>query len=531
MIVETPGKKNFGRTRRSFPLRWVIPIGVVAAVIAAYAILFTIYWPFTKQAVIDTLQERSLRSVTIGPFQKTYFPPGFIAEQVNFLHIQRKDKPPLLTIKRLAVETSYPKLLTFQWKLETVRVDGLHLVVPAKEPAGQPSPILPLTYSKSGRTMPIANLYGDGALLEFYRESNPKPLRIIVDKLTMHNIDANTAFTYSVQLQNSEPPGVITSEGSFGPYDPNNLGNVPVRGSFRYYNVNLGFFKELAGTLAANGKFEGNLARIGVKGVADVPEFKLADTSHQRHLLANYEAGVNAINGDVDLTGISADFDRTALLVKGSITGAKGQPGKDISLDVSSGRARIEDLMDLFISGKQAPLKGNAALRLHIGVPAERSSLLSALTASGSFGITDGKFADKDTEQGLTRLSESATKTKPEAAEDTSMILSDLKGQVNAKNGVAHLDRVAFEMPGAHASLDGTFNLLTCNTDMHGVLTTKGDVSATETGIKSLLLKALTPFLKRENHAKVVPFMIKGPYGQVNISLDLQPKPQPDQKR
>jgi hypothetical protein len=529
-MIETLGRKYFRRNKRLLPLP-VVLIWIAFAVIAAYSLLFSIYWPFTKQAVIDTLQERSLRSVTIDRFHETYFPPGFIAEQVKFLHIQHKEKPPLLTINRLRVETSYPRLLTFQWKLETVRVDGLHLVIPAKEPADRPSPALPLTYSHSGRSVPIANLYAESAIVDFYRQSNPRPLRITVNRLTMRNINSNTALAYSVQLQNSEPPGVITSEGSFGPYNPNDLGHVPVRGSFRYENVNLGFFQALAGTLSAHGQFDGNLSRIVTKGVADVSDFRLTDTSHRRRVVANYEADVNVINGNVDLVGVSADFDRTNLFVKGSITGVKGRPGKDLSFDISSGGARVEDILDLFIAGKQAPLTGRAAGRLHVVVPAERSSFLTALTATGSFGIMDGKFVDEETERGLTNLSETATKPKSKATEDTPMVLSNLKGQVKAQDGLAHLDRVEFEMPGAHASLDGSFNLLNHTTEMYGVLTTKGDVSSTETGLRSFLLKALTPFLKRENHAKVVPFKIAGPYGNLRISVDLDAEQQLDRKR
>ena len=173
---------------------------------------------------------------------------------------------------------------------------------------------------------------------------------------------------------------------------------------------------------------------------------------------------------------------------------------------------------------------GNANLQLHVAIPAERTSFLTALTANGSFGIVDGKFADKDTEQSLTRLSESATKGKPnppaDVADDT-LVLSDLKGQVTARDGIAHLSHINFQMPGADATLDGTFNLLNYRTDMRGTLITKGDISTTETGFKSFLLKALTPFLKRENHAKVVPFIVAGPYGSVHISLDLGRAAQP----
>jgi hypothetical protein len=533
VISGTPATKIVPLSKRSFHYGLIVLACLLVVVPAIYAIIFTLYWPFTEQNLIDVLQERSLRSVTIGRFQRTYFPPGCVVEQISFLRIKHKEKAPLLTINKLVVETSYPRLLTFQWKLETVRVVGLHVMVPAKEPAGEPSPIMPLTYSDSKASMPIAHLYADGAMLDFYRESSPKPLRITVHKLAMQNIDANTAFTYNVQLQNSEPPGTITSQGSFGPWNPSNVNSVPVHGSFNYDNVNLGFYKDLAGTLNANGKFDGNLARINVTGVADVSEFKVVDTSHQRRLLVNYQTAVNATDGDVDLTQVRADFDRTSLLVKGSITGVKDHPGKNVSVDISSGHARLEDFMDLFISGKQAPVMGNANLQLHVDIPANPAAFLTALTAAGSFGIQDGKFADKDTEQSLTRLSDSATKGKPKPPTDMpddTLVLSNLKGQVTAANGLAHLSHIDFEMPGAEATLDGTFNLLNYRTDMRGTLITKGDISATETGVKSFLLKALTPFLKRENHAKVVPFVVAGPYGNVRISLDLSRKPQANSK-
>lgn len=532
MIVQAAAPRVVPRSKRSFRYGLILLACILAAP-AIYAILFSL-WPFTEQNLIDILQKRSLRSVTIGHFQRSYFPPGCIAEQVKFLRIKRKDKEPLLTIDKLVVETSYPHLLRFQSKLETVRVVGLHVMVPAKEPVGEPSPIMPLTYSDTKTSMPIAHLYADGAMLDFYRESNPKPLRITIHKLAMHNIDTNTAFTYNVNLQNSEPPGTITSQGSFGPWNPNDVGSVPAHGSFRYDNVNLGFYKDLAGTLAANGTFDGSLARINVAGMADVPQFRLADTSHQRRLLVNYVMAVNTTNGNVDLTQIRADFDRTSLLVKGTVTGVKGHPGKEVSVDISSGQARIEDFMNLFISGKQAPVMGNANLQLHIVVPAERASFLTALTAKGSFGIVGGKFADKDTELSLTRLSESATKQKANAtsdAADDTLVLSDLKGQVTVLDGLAHLSHIDFQMPGAEATLDGTFSLLSYRTDIRGTLITKGDVSTTETGFKSFFLKALTPFLKRENHARVVPFVVAGPYGSVRISVDLGRKPQPDPKR
>jgi hypothetical protein len=386
--------KGLHAPRRSFRRPWVIFACIAVAIAAFYSIIFSIYWPFTKQDLIDTLQERSARTVTVGRFRRTYFPPGCIAEQIRFLRFRHKDRPPLMTIQRLTVSNTYPMLLTFQHRIGTVRIEGLHLTVPAKEPAGTPSPVMPLTYSNSKESMPINNLYADGAFLEFDRKSDPRPLRIRVHQLVIHNISSHTALTYNVRLDNSEPPGTIISEGAFGPWNPNDTGGVPVHGTFRYDDANLAFFKELSGTLFAQGKFDGNLARIQVNGALNVRDFGLREASHKRPLAVNYQASVNATNGDIDLSSINAVFDRTNLSVAGSISSAEGKPEKDLSFDISTSNARIEDLLNLFISDSQPPMTGDVAAHLRAHVPANRDSFLRAMEVNGGFGLTRGRFTE-----------------------------------------------------------------------------------------------------------------------------------------
>jgi hypothetical protein len=45
--------------------------------------------------------------VKIGTFRRTYFPPGFIAQRVEFLHRKRQDLPPLITVETLTIRASY----------------------------------------------------------------------------------------------------------------------------------------------------------------------------------------------------------------------------------------------------------------------------------------------------------------------------------------------------------------------------------------------------------------------------------------
>ena len=79
----------------------------VAALAVIYIAVIAANWPFTQQAVIDALQERSLRTVTIGHFSRTYFPPGCTAEDIRFLHRKHKEKQPLITVGKLVLVTSY----------------------------------------------------------------------------------------------------------------------------------------------------------------------------------------------------------------------------------------------------------------------------------------------------------------------------------------------------------------------------------------------------------------------------------------
>ncbi len=236
---------------------------------------------------------------------------------------------------------------------------------------------------------------------------------------------------------------------------------------------------------------------------------------------AQYQATIDGTTGNVSLNRVTTQFDRTTLLFNGSVAGSKTENGKTVSVDVSSNRARIEDLLDLFISSSRPPMTGNISLHGHIELPPGAAPFVERLKVEGGFGIGASKFTDKQTERELARLSVSAVKgDKEEDRENPQTVLSDVTGQVNASDGIAHLLHVSFKMPGAQASLDGTYTLTDYRTNLYGVLVTTGNVSDATTGVKSVLVKVITPFFKKRHHAKVVPFKITGPYGKTSISLN-----------
>ena len=510
------------RATRSPRKLWIITGLALIAVAAFYAIVFSIHWPFKKQALIDVLQERSHRSVTIARFRVTYLPPGCVAEGITFLRYKHKNQPPLITIQQLAISVTYPTLLTFQHRLDSVRVRGLHLIVPANEPPGNPSPMLLLTPSASESSLPIGRLDATGSLFEFYRGNDPQPLRVAFNRLSAQHVSTRTTIRYLAELSNSEVPGLIRLQGLLGPWDAKQTANTPVRGKFTYDHGDLSPIQAVSGTLFSRGAFNGTLGAIRITGSAQVQNFAVHGSSHARALAVNYKVTVNATNGSIGLETITAAFERSRVLLSGSISAAHPHDGEIASIQLSSNQARIEDLLELFISSKEPPMTGDVSFGAHFGLPPEYQSFIRDMKLSGNFGIAGSKFTNQSTEAGLTKLSQTSEAGKQEKSQhNVAMVLSDLRGQATVTGGIAHLSHVEFHIPGADARLSGTYSLRTFQADFAGTLMTSGNVSDTQTGAKSLFLKALTPFLKHHDKVKIIPFKITGPYGHTTTSLDL----------
>lgn len=509
---------------------WTVVGFVLLGAVAFYVVILYLNWPFGKQTIVDTLQERSRRPVAIQRFDETFFPPGCVAEGVTFLHIRNKSRSPLIVINKLVIQTSYPLLLSLQRRLSQITVTGMHVIVPAVEPSGEPSPMMPLTYSNSAKSVTIGTILADKVVLDFRsREPGKKPLRIIVNKLALRNVGNNRPMSYQAYIYNFELlPGKIESTGSFGPWNPQNPGKTPAHGEFSYREANLAALNEFSGTLSSRGKFDGTLGKLNVSGAADVPNFHLVSSGHTRRLSTEFQATVDTTQGDVFLDRVLASFDNTQVLFKGSIAGKPGQSGKTVSLAMSSQRARVEDLLDLFITGKLAPMTGDIRFASQVNVPAGPGEFVKKLRLTGSFQISESKFTNTKTEAELARLSMSAVEgDKKEDERKPKVVLCGLAAQVNAKGGVADLSNMSFHVPGARASMRGTYSLINYTSNIHGVLITKGNLSDATSGIRSVLAKVIAPFLKRERREKIVPFRITGPYGHAAVSLELGSKRKP----
>src|SRR5581483_4558340 len=311
-------------------------------------------------------------------------------------------------------------------------------------------------------------------------------------------VGASAAMRYEATLRISRPPGEIQSTGKFGPWNARDPGQTALSGSFNFNNANLGVSRLVSGILTARGSFSGVLGQVQVTGKTDIPDFHVSGSGHKVGLATDFQATVNGTDGDTFLRTVRARFDKTTVTGNGGVVGKPGRKGKtvDVQLDTSDGR--IDDVLRLFIEAKQAPMDGALSMRAHVVVPPGQEDFLKKMVATGEFGIRGGHFTEADKQTPINHLSESAQGEKKKTMEeDSRIVLSNLRGHVAAKNGVAVLSGVSFDVPGARARLDGTFNLVTKQVDLHGVLATTGSLSDASSGFKAVVLKAITPFYKK----------------------------------
>jgi len=484
----------------------VLVSAAIAVVAAAALVLLTMYWPFTKQAVIKSLQDASSSTVEIAHFHGTYFPfPGCVAEEVTFRRSSDPNTPPLMTAGKLTIQGSYPGLVTRH--VTQIRAEDLHIIIAASGSA-QKSP------SPSSST--IDEIVANGATLEFTRSEGNPPLIFAIHQSTLRNIGALRRLSFQVKLSNPEPPGEITANGRFGPWKTGDAGQTPVSGDYTFQNADLGMFHGIAGMLSSQGEFLGTLEHIGVQGSTNTPDFEVTSSGHSVKLETQFEAFVNGENGDVMLQQVNSNFNKTTVVSNGGVVGTPGHEGKTATVDLQISNGRIQDILRLFVTSDEAPMSGAISLSAQTTIPPGTAPFLRKVVLLGDFGVA-GSFKT-ETQQHVNQLSAAS---RGESDDNPATVLSDLKGHVVLRDGTATFSDLSFGVPGAFAEMHGTYNLLTNGIDLHGILKMDSDLSKMEHGVKSLLLKTMDPFFTKKAGGSEVPFKITGTYKHPSFGLDV----------
>jgi AsmA-like C-terminal region len=509
------------------PWRILMISAAVLLGLAGIAIaLLAHYWPFSRDKVSSALGDTFHGTVTFERFYITYFPfPGCIAEGV-VLHLESHvpGLAPLAKAERFTLEARYTDLIFRPGYVARIRLDGLHIQVP---PRGSLSQSESASDQSNSRTR-VGEVTADGALLDVARSGGRSVLHFDIHSVTLNSLSRTDQLSYRVALHNPLPPGEIHSTGRFGPWNSANPAQTPLSGTYTFDHADLRVFKGIAGTLSSGDDFNGILDHIETRGTVTVPNFEVTHAGHPVPLRSEFRAVVNATNGDVFLEKVDTVILHTAIFASGRVAGTPGHRGKTTSLDCSVNQGRIQDFLRLFVRAPNSPLSGETNFKAHVTVPPEGRPFLQEVRLDGEFGIAGGRFKAAGTQAQIDTLSERARGMKPDPQHDENQdqdnVISNLRGRVSLRNGVATLSDFYFEVPGAKAKLNGTYNLLNERVDLHGKLGTEAKFSQTTGGFKSVLLKPLDAIFKGKHHAAVVPVKLTGTYSHPQAGLDLGAK-------
>jgi AsmA-like C-terminal region len=493
------------RKKRWRVVAW-IAAGLVVLCFAGAVVISK--WAFGHDRIAKALSDATSGTVQFKSFRNVYVPRlGCVAEGVIIRRKDSGDSPPLISIAKLTIVSSLATVLRKHVSL--MKAEGLQVT---PEGNGWPE-------SKSQSKIVIDELVADNASLQVLHDAGNKPLDFKVHHFSMRNVGGDDAMPFRVELLNPLPTGEISATGKLGPWKTQGRDQIGVTGSYSFRHADLSAIGGIAGLLSSDGKFEGTIRKLHVTGQTHTPEFEVTSTKHRFPLDTDFDAEVNATNGDVVLRQIDAKLLDTRIRGEGTVMPDPQQHRRTATLSFVAQDGKIQDVLFPFVKAPHSPMSGITTFRARVVLPGGEEPFVRRVSLRAEFGIADGRLTSAKSQQKLNNASERA-RGNPDV-DHPEHVLSDLKGQVQLQDGVATFSNFSFAIPGALAAMHGTYNLVSERINFRGTLKLEAKISDTTGGIKGVLLKAISPFIKKNKPQDPLPVAVTGTYDHPQYSVSV----------
>jgi hypothetical protein len=461
----------------------------------------------TRDWIVHVLEQKFQSSVELADFRVRVFPNMSVSGAGLSLHYwATPDAPPLIRIEKFSFDLGFLGVFRAPHRINRIRLSRLVITIPPRE--------LRKKFERPKETLDIPQVIvgtvesEDMELLTMSSKPGVEPLDWEIHNLELHEVGADKPFGFQGRLTNAKPKGEIATSGDFGPWNGEDPGATPVTGSYAFQDADLGPFPGIAGILSSTGKYSGELDRLEVNGETDTPDFSLDKVGKPVPLHTDYSATVDGTNGDTILHPVRAILGKSEIVASGGVIKVPAKKGHQITLDVTTPKARIEDILQLAINSDRPFLRGPININAKLSLPPGNEKVIDKMWLRGSFAITDGRWTSDATREKLESFSRHA-EGKP-ADEDAGSALTDLKGQFVLKDGLITFSRLTFSVPGAGVELAGTYDIHSQQIAMQGHLKMQAKLSQTMTGAKSFFLKAIDPFFAKGGAGTDLPISITG---------------------
>jgi hypothetical protein len=553
---EHPGRPSDRNLSRRRIAKWVAggTLGVILLVVATILLVNAFAGPVVRGRLVRFLESRYKADVNIAHLRIKILPELHVnADQVV---VRRRNQPanfpPFFAIRKLSLYGSLMGLLRRTPHVARVELEGLEINIPPRGQKAESNGTSPGDNGSQARqdqqdqksqndqkskdqndqaTAPdviIREMVADGTILRVYsRKPGKDPLQFTIRQLTMQSVGKNQPMQFDATLENAKPPGLIDSQGRFGPWNADDPGVTPVSGQYTFRNADLSVFRGISGILASDGTYKGPLEQLEVNGWTDTPDFAVGISGNKVHLRTDFHAVVDGTDGDVRLEPVKVRLPNSTLVAKGSVAnkpgpGGKPTKGKTISLHVTANGARMEDLLRLALKSAP-PLSGTIHLDTLFELPPGDRDVSEKLFLKGEFALDSARFRNETVQGKIRKLSlrGRGINKKEEDGFADERVVSNVKGKFLLKNGVMTLPQVFFEVPGATVHLHGNYGLRSEAMNFKGELRLAAKISQTTDGVKALLLKAVDPLFHRDGAGAVIPIHIDGTRDKPEFGVDM----------
>jgi hypothetical protein len=506
------------RKRRKWPI--ILGLFLVAGA-GSLVYLSKHLGPSFRRRAIEVLKEHYQSDVELKNLEISLFPQIAVTGDELALYVRgRTDLAPLVFIKHFSLNTHLSDILTGPRRVHNLRMDGLKITITR-------GPAEPKEASGPKKKIPrfvIDDVVADGAVLEIIPANKDKePLVYQLYKLTLKSAGVGQPMKYRTTMSDAKPPGMIDASGSFGPWQVDEPINTPLSGNYIFRSADLSVFKGISGILSSTGTFQGQLGYIETRGATDTPDFRLSISGHPVDLKTDFHSIVDGGDGDTLLQPVNARFLNTPIVAKGGVTGVKGIPGKTVALDLVISGGRLEDLLWLALKSNKPFVTGRVDFRSKFLLPPGHRDVMEKLKLDGRFNVSDAKFNSVEVQEKLDNLSHRA-QGHPREVDGGQEVVSDLQGKFTLDNSVMSFSQLSFGVPGAEIQLTGRYGLADETMDFHGTARMQATLSHMTTGFKSVLLRAVDPFFKKDGAGTVVPIKITGTREHPSFGLEFRRK-------
>jgi hypothetical protein len=512
-------------------------LAIVLLAVLAFVIFLSILarhaGPLLRARVIETLSTRfhgrvDLADLDVSVYQGlTVSGKGLMVYGQTDPNIHLEGLQPLIGVDEFRFRVGVMSLLRSPMHVGTVYIKGLQLNIPPKQERQQLRTMGP----KGGKiSIVVDQFYSEKAMLVINTNRPDKlPLDFDIQNLWMQDIGPNQPLTFTATLVNPKPIGDIASKGEFGPFNPEQPRESPVRGEYTFSHADLGTLKGIGGILSSTGRYDGTLGRIVVDGQTDTPDFRINISGRPVPLKTTFHAIVDGTNGDTYLQPVQATILSTPLTVTGFVIRSVDPKGHHIQLDVTILTGKIDDLLRLAVRTDPPVMTGTVHLQTKLDLPPGEGDISDRLYLKGKFQVTGAHFSNDKIQSKVDALS-IRSQGKPNLATDDTPdnVKSRMSGDFVLKNSLLALPNLLFQMPGTQVSLEGNYSLDGNQFDFHGHARFDAKLSQMVGGWKSVFLKPVDPFFSKHGAGTELPIKITGTKSEPRFGLDFGRNSKPE---